>query len=216
MPTLAQYESYLAMPTVGAFLDTIAWAEGGEYNKLFGGGHFSDYSRHPNRAVTAGNYTSTAAGRYQFLYSTWAGIANQLGLRDFSPHNQDIAALALINQRGQLGRVINGDLVNALHGLGCAWAALPFSGCGQPQRSLASTQAYYDRDLQARRGGAGGGGSNVQPTGIVEPVSVPALNPITAALQGPTTDSYGKQIFIVVGVGLAALLVVGTIFTDEY
>lgn len=157
MATREQYQSYLQLPQVRAALDTIAWAEGGtSYYTLFGGGTFSG-SQHPNRPVRAGGYTSTAAGRYQFLYSTWIEIKNRLGLADFSPANQDIAALDLINQRGQLSKLLNGDFQGMLRGLGCAWAALPYSGCGQRERSLASTLAYYN----GRAGGSvvpGGGG----------------------------------------------------------
>ena len=43
---------------------------------------------------------TTAAGRYQFLKGTWDGAARQYGLKDFSPQNQDIAALALMAQNG--------------------------------------------------------------------------------------------------------------------
>lgn len=150
MPSIAQHEYYLTLPQVTAFLDTIAWAEGGKYNILYGGSTFNSYSWHPSIAITAGAYTSTAAGRYQFLRDTWNGIARKLGLRDFSPHNQDIAALELLSERGALSYVINGDLVGALQALGrsgCAWAALPYSRCKQRERSIESTIKYYNSRL---------------------------------------------------------------------
>ena len=124
MPTKQQYLQYLQLPQVKAALDTIAWAEGGRYNNLYGGGTFSG-NQHPNRAITAAGYTSTAAGRYQFLYRTWIEIKNRLGLADFSPQNQDIACLDLIHQRGQLNKLLNGDFEGMMKGLGFAWAALP-------------------------------------------------------------------------------------------
>lgn len=142
--SLIQVEGYLSNSNVKAFLDTIAWAEGGRYNNIFGGSTFSDYSRHPNRRVTAGGYTSTAAGRYQFLYSTWNGISNILGLRDFSPHSQDLAAVYLIYQRGQLAKIASGDLIGTLKGLGCAWAALPYATCNQKTRGLQETVNFYN------------------------------------------------------------------------
>lgn len=156
MPSYNDYLSYLRLAPVQAFLDTIAWAEGANYNTLFGGSTFNDYSRHPNRAIRAGGYTSTAAGRYQFLFSTWAGIANKLGLPDFSPRSQDIAALELINQRGALSYVLNGDIIRALKTLGCAWASLPFSGCGQGERTVDAVVNYYNN---------AGGGSSYSDTG---------------------------------------------------
>lgn len=153
MATRAEYESYLSLPQVRAALDTIAWAEGGEYNRLYGGGTFSG-SQHPNRLITAGGYTSTAAGRYQFLYRTWIEIKNRLGLADFGPRNQDIAALDLIRQRGELDDLLAGRFEQMMRGLGCAWAALPFSGCGQRERSLASTLSYYNSALAVYGGRA--------------------------------------------------------------
>lgn len=150
MPTRDQYRSYLQRPQVRATLDTIAWAEGANYNTLFGGGTFNDYSRHPNRAITAGRYTSTAAGRYQILKGTW----DELGLPDFSPANQDIAALMLINRRGVLDNVVSGDFEGALTsgGLGKEWASLPYSPYGQTLKTPAQVMSYY----RSRSGGVAG------------------------------------------------------------
>jgi len=146
MATRAEYEGWVGLPQVRAALDTIAWAEGGAYNRLYGGGTFAG-SQHPNRAITAGGYTSTAAGRYQFLYRTWAEIKARLGLSDFSPRNQDIAALDLIAQRAQLGKLLSGDFEGVMKGLGCAWAALPYATCGQKTRPIAQTINYYNSAL---------------------------------------------------------------------
>lgn len=130
------YASLITNPKIRAFLDGIAWAEGANYNTLYGSGTFSDYSRHPNRRITAGAYTSTAAGRYQFLYSTWIGIQRELGLPDFSPRSQDIGAVYLIAQKGAINNILNGDPVGALKKFGCLWAALPYATCGQRMRNL--------------------------------------------------------------------------------
>lgn len=152
MPTKEQYLNYLNKPEVKAFLDTIAWAEGGKsYYTLYGGGSFTG-KQHPNKAITAGGYTSTAAGRYQFLYRTWIEIKNRLGLSDFSSINQDIAAIDLINQRGQLQKIASGDLVGTLKGLGCAWAALPYATCKQKQKNLQETVSYYNGALKVYSG----------------------------------------------------------------
>ena len=140
---LSTLEGYSQLPQVKAALDTIAWAEGGKsYQTLFGGGTFTG-NQHPNRAITAGGYTSTAAGRYQFLYKTWNAIRNALGLADFGPHNQDIAAIRLIEERGQLSKLVAGDFEGVMKGLGCAWAALPYATCGQTRRDLSTTMNYY-------------------------------------------------------------------------
>lgn len=152
MPSRSEYEQLVDFAQVRAALDTIAWAEGGKsYFTLYGGGSFSG-SQHPNRAITAGGYTSTAAGRYQFLYRTWIEIKNRLGLPDFSARYQDIAAVDLIAQRGQLSKLLAGDFEGVMKGLGCAWAALPYATCGQTRRPLDQTMNYYRSALAAYGG----------------------------------------------------------------
>lgn len=87
-----------------ALLNTIAGPESaGSYNVMYSPGarrYFSDYSDHPRspaviaRGPNAGR-TSDAAGKYQFLSSTWRAYKDKLGLTDFSPPSQDRAAWAL-------------------------------------------------------------------------------------------------------------------------
>lgn len=151
MATKSQIQSYLQLPQVKAALDTIAWAEGANYNTLFGGGTFSDFSRHPNRCIPYKNTCSTAAGRYQFLKGTW----DSLNLPDFSPTNQDIGAVMLIDRRGALSKVVSGDFQGAITSgaLGKEWASLPYSPYGQPVRSLSQIISKYQSFL-ANRGGA--------------------------------------------------------------
>lgn len=186
MPTIAQHTSYLSNPYVQAWLATIRWAEGAGYNTLYGGSTFSDYSKHPNRRITAGGYTSTAAGGYQFLYGTWVGIANKLGLSDFSPRSQDIAALELTAERGALNYILKGDLVSALKTLGCAWASLPYSGCRQNEKSLASVTAKFNSYV-------GSGGGAVGNT-------LPSTLPVTS-----TAGFFTKETVIIILIGLGAL-----------
>lgn len=87
-------------PTQHQLLDYIAGPESaGRYNVINGGQVFHDYKDHPRVKVPlrGGNY-STAAGRYQMLGSTWDYAKRSLGLADFSPENQDRAALWLADQ----------------------------------------------------------------------------------------------------------------------
>lgn len=139
-----QLEQLLNNPNARKMLDLIANAEGVKhgYNTLFGNQRFDSLNAHPNVrkefTQTDGkkNYT-TAAGRYQFLNSTWGNLAKQYGFKDFSPRNQDLAALALIAQKGALRNVLNGDYKGAVGKLGGTWASLPSSPYAQPKKTMA-------------------------------------------------------------------------------
>jgi muramidase (phage lysozyme) len=74
-------------PEKRAFLDLIASGESkGAYNIQYGGGHFSSYAQHPGGG---------AAGRYQDLPNTWAGLQKKYGIPDFSPTSQDVGNVLL-------------------------------------------------------------------------------------------------------------------------
>lgn len=142
MATRENFEKLLGSPNVQKMLNLIANAEGVQhgYNTLFGNERFDDLSRHPNISKeftqTDGQIkNTTAAGRYQFLSDTWNGVAKQLGLKDFSPKNQDIAAVALLAQNGALPSVLKGDFKTAVQKSGSTWASLPSSPYAQPKRS---------------------------------------------------------------------------------
>jgi hypothetical protein len=71
------------------------------------------------------------------------------------PRQQNIAALDLINQRGELTKLINGDFEGMMKGLGRAWAALPYSTCGQKTKPLTQTMEYFKDALSMYGGPAG-------------------------------------------------------------
>jgi len=120
-------------PTVRAFLDTLAYAEGTgwHYNYIYSFATFEHYGEHPARRICSGGLCSTAAGRYQFLSKTWAGLAADLGLTDFSPPSQDKACLEIIRREGAYGLVLGSDNFDnfsaALSKLNRIWAS-----AGQP------------------------------------------------------------------------------------
>ncbi|MFH3939162.1 glycoside hydrolase family 104 protein [Acinetobacter nosocomialis] len=142
MATRDNYEKLLKAPNVQKMLNLIANAEGVKhgYNTLFGNERFDDLSQHPGikkqfTQTDGKQNVTTAAGRYQFLKDTWDGVANQLDLKDFSPKNQDIAAVALLAQNGALPSVLKGDFKTAVQKSGSTWASLPSSPYAQPKRS---------------------------------------------------------------------------------
>lgn len=127
-----EIEQHLKNPNVRKMLGVIASAEGVKhgYNTMFGNERLSDLSKHPGIlkefTQTDGKKNKTsAAGRYQFLEPTWNGLAKQLGLKDFSPKSQDIAAVALLAQNGALPHVLKGDIPTAVKKSGSTWASLP-------------------------------------------------------------------------------------------
>lgn len=128
---------------VRRYLDMLAAAEGTDthnYTTAFGGGRIESLNDHPRvrhsfNETTGNKNTTTAAGRYQFLESTWDDQARKLGLRDFSPRSQDIAAISILKDTGALPDILNGNWDSALSKTGNIWASLPTSPYPQPRRS---------------------------------------------------------------------------------
>ena len=161
-------EGLLNDPRVRAFLDTIAKAEGADYNTLVGSTPknpltFSDFSRKPdwyNKALD-----STASGRYQFLDKTWKDASSALGLTDFSPHSQDLAALWLAefkknkdgSQRKAISTLLSGDTAGAITASRKEWASFPNAGYGQGERSMQWMLKTFQQSLGSASGGFQGG-----------------------------------------------------------
>jgi muramidase (phage lysozyme) len=132
-----------------ALLDTIAFTEGTRghgqdgYNITFAYHTFSSCAHHPNLRICAGGYCSTAAGRYQFLTTTWKG----LGYANFGPANQDRGGLKLVSRRGvnvPTGRAMTAtEFANTMNRISYEWASLPPGRYGQPSYSMAATRRQY-------------------------------------------------------------------------
>lgn len=178
-------EDLIRDPRVRAMRDTIAFAEGtrgnGDYSRVVNGRVIGPYDRsqpydrslvgksnvkvsdlrnHPNLLVQVGpNLRSTAAGRYQFLSGTWKGLS----MPDFSPRSQDLAAIKLMQRRGMIEPLLQGDFATAIHRGAPEWASLPtVSGGsyygGQGSRSLSSLRNVYSSALKTHQG------TNPEPT----------------------------------------------------
>ncbi len=139
---------------VCAFLDMLAFAEGtilygGDdgYNVLVGGKTFDSYEKHPKVYVPLTRYkvTSSAAGRYQFLWKTWQALALKLDLPDFGPVSQDRAAIELIRERKALKDVRDGNIILAIQKCRPIWASLPGAGYGQREHKMTDLLREYSK-----------------------------------------------------------------------
>lgn len=140
-------------PEVMAFLDALAWAEGtgDSYDVQYTFARFSDFSQHPAQIQCSGDLCSDAAGRYQFLSTTYASQASALGLTDFSPRSQDLAAIQLLKANGAYDKIMAGDIAGAVNAVRTIWASLPGSGHGQPEKGLDQFLQVYQEKLAARK-----------------------------------------------------------------
>lgn len=135
-----------------AFLRMLRYGEGTiddmGYSRMFGGQHFAGFTDHPRKANTrmlgGRPLTSTAAGAYQFLSSTWANLVKQYGFPDFTPEYQDLGAIALIKGRKALDDVIAGRFETAVTKCAKEWASLPGSPYGQPVVTMAKAKQIYE------------------------------------------------------------------------
>ena len=152
-------ESLLQDRRVQAFLGALRQGESGNpdgrYNKIvnggtpagrfINGGTFDDYSRHPNVSVPQPNgKSSTAAGAYQFITGTWNESAQRLGLPDFMPHSQDLAAVDQLQHSGAIKNLLEGhDLERAAYSAAKIWDSLPTGSSG-----LSSSERPRPKALQ--------------------------------------------------------------------
>ena len=125
------YQSGIS-PEYRALLDTISWAEGADYDTLYGGKTFADLSRHPSIEVTKWGHTSTAAGRYQIVKRTARMLKEKGLLQSMEPDEQDKAAIYLFEQKGINQRMIEdaivlGDFAEVWDRLAPIWASFPTS-----------------------------------------------------------------------------------------
>lgn len=138
----------------GALLDVIAFAEGTNdaYNICFTFKRFESYADHPRKVYCSGSLCSDAAGRYQFLSTTWDMVQKRKSLADFSPPNQDTGAVALIEGRGVRNHAVAlgyEEFSKAMYKLAYEWASLPGSPYGQPTKSMATVWEKYQKRLTA-------------------------------------------------------------------
>ena len=117
---------------VQSLLATIRFAEGTYsergYWVAFGHARLHNLNWHTMRVRNG----SSAEGAYQFMNYTWPGTARALGLRDFTPLSQDLAALLRVENRLRdrgmsLDDVKDENFERVIHALAPEWASFP---CG--------------------------------------------------------------------------------------
>lgn len=151
MSATVDTQDALNNPNVRAFLAMIRKFESnGDYAILYGGGHFNDFSKHPNVRVpffnpkTKKNDFSTAAGAYQINMPTYKTLMLLPNMpKDFSPRSQDILAVALLKTRGSLVHIISGNFNQAVRIAAKTWASLPYSPDMQNPKSIAQATTAY-------------------------------------------------------------------------
>lgn len=166
MATRKQLEQALQHPNVRKFLDLISYTEGTQgnsYRTAFGGGQLRSLNDHPRYLKTFKQTDGTlnktsAAGRYQFLKGTWDNVARQYGLKDFSPHSQDLGAVALLFGRDAIPALLKGDFQTAVRRTGAEWASLPTSNYKQNKRSWDNVNKF----LGGKLGNVSNGGNYQQ------------------------------------------------------
>lgn len=96
---------------------------------------------HPGRVFRGG--TSTAAGAFQFVKKTWQGIVDEVGLTDFSPPNQERAAIYHMAYLGALPYVLSGDFELAIDRCNntSGWTSLP--GGPEQLQTMAEAKRVY-------------------------------------------------------------------------
>lgn len=136
---MAISDAEIGNPNVRKFLDFISKAEGTDkygYHTQVGNTQIAQLDQHPKQStVTTADGSSNAAGRYQFIGSTWDEQSRKHGLTDFGAVNQDKAAVGLIKDNGAYEDVAKGDFGVAINKLGGVWASFPSSKYKQPKKS---------------------------------------------------------------------------------
>jgi muramidase (phage lysozyme) len=175
-----KYLEALENPDARLMLDLIAAAEGVShgYRTGFGNTQLGSLDDHPRelkefRQTDGKRKLTSAAGRYQFTSRTWDDAAKKVEANDFSPLNQDLVALYLIDRRGALDDVLAGRFTEAVGKLGKEWAGLPSSNYLQPKKG----QQWVDDFIAQRRGIR----SDVVREGA-KAVSDTLINPVGASL----------------------------------
>ena len=154
-------------PNARALLNAIADAEGTSqyaeqgYRTMFTGKQFSGDWKHPEQVQNSSGYSSDAAGRYQFLSTTW----KEMGMPDFSPASQDQAALKLLSQAGV--NINDGLSEQEIYKVGQKWASVEGGPSAVKGGSYGAQAKYSATQFMEMYKGYGGEAQKLQQGGTV-------------------------------------------------
>jgi muramidase (phage lysozyme) len=147
-----------SLPAVaGGILASIAKREsGGKYDIRFGGADgpqkINSFTDHPREfAINPKDGTrSSAAGKYQFIGTTWDAAASLAGVRDFSPESQDMAAWAWAQKtvRDYSGKSIDelvaeGNFLMLRTALGTQWEGVKHMSVKEFEETFEGNSGVY-------------------------------------------------------------------------
>ena len=160
MASFKALQQYANNANVNAYLNMLMDAEGTSKHAnpyaVAGGGKvmIQDLSRaggFPSWGFTQTDgkkNTSSAAGAFQFLNSTYNDLRRQgYEVNDFQPQTQRMAAIALLKQNGALPYIVNGDFNTAIRKSAGTWASLPGSPYAQKTRDMKFVQDSLRKHL---------------------------------------------------------------------
>jgi muramidase (phage lysozyme) len=185
-----------SIPAEGRALLGVIGSKGfesnGSYTQRFNQPDFEDFGQHPGTygKITSGpnrGKQSNAAGRYQFLSTTWADQAKKLNLKDFSPESQDKAAWNLAQETYAAkykGRDLATDLKNpgklnqVAGALRSQWTSLP-GGIESGRSNLKKFSQGYSSAL-AKETARTGASQFAQPARRPNPLYTNPRSPVIA------------------------------------
>ncbi len=160
---------------IRAFMRMLRIGEGTEgekgYTTQYSGTQFSDMSTHPENVITAGAYSSSAAGAYQIMRYTWwwlngekltndnkkAGVyeeahdyVKKYSIPDFTAESQDKLCVVILKHKraGSLELITKNQIKESLEQYGSyEWASLPPGRYGQPAQTMDVALAKYEKFL---------------------------------------------------------------------
>jgi muramidase (phage lysozyme) len=139
------------------------------YRMISGGGLFDAPPwEHPYKGLST-LHGGKAAGFVQYIPHTWDGCVKDFGLEDFSPVNQERAAIGLISQHhGALSDVLAGRVADAIGKLNQVWVSLP--GAPGIKRTIEEAEQIF-----VKYGGTLAGAAPAQPP--IESILTPPPEP---------------------------------------